>query len=478
MADASASPDPAPGPERPKKQAVLLIHGIGEQRPMATLWKLVDLVWTKAPRAPGAPERKVFSEPDEMSGVFELRRLSTNFNAQGKRSDFFEFYWAHLMHGNELADVLAWLGRLALQRRAQVPPHLHKPWMFLRVVAFAVAFFLALGLGASLFAGFAGHLWPLFVFIGALAFAYAGLTAADQVFFSPVLGDAARYLRPAPNNIVCRQQIREQGLKLLESLHQCGKYDRIILVGHSLGGVIAYELALLLWGRRNRMMNVSGVVQAALANAEAAALALEEAPNDPAALAAWRAAQSALYEHLRDTRGPDGAPLWLISDLVTLGSPLAHAPSLLADTPEAFAEMLARREVAACPPQFEIFGDGARRFSYCRAPGQADDSDAGPRAPHNSAVFAATRWSNIFFPMQGLLRGDLIGGPVAPVFGPGVEDIAARAPYQGGWFPHMHYFLPDAEAAWGDPAWLDHRRAIRRAVDLEREAPASARVSP
>ena len=71
--------DPAPGPKvssRPKKQAVVLIHGIGEQRPMATLWRLVELVWTHAPSAAGHT-RLVYSEPDEVSGIFELRRLST-----------------------------------------------------------------------------------------------------------------------------------------------------------------------------------------------------------------------------------------------------------------------------------------------------------------------------------------------------------------------------------------------------------------
>ena len=41
---------PAPKPSRRnkhKKQAVVVIHGIGEQVPMATLWGLVESVWSK-----------------------------------------------------------------------------------------------------------------------------------------------------------------------------------------------------------------------------------------------------------------------------------------------------------------------------------------------------------------------------------------------------------------------------------------------
>ncbi len=446
-----------------KKQAVLLIHGIGEQRPMATLWRFVELVWLKAPARPGAPERRVYSEPDEVSGVFELRRISTNYNADGKRTDFYEFYWAHLMHGNVLSDVLSWLALLALRKRDSVPPQLHKAWTALRLLAGGLAFILVMAMGAGLIVGVTGRLLPLALLALALAAAFAALAIADQIFFSPVLGDAARYLRPAPKNIHCRQQIREEGLRLVDALHRSGKYDRIVLVGHSLGGVIAYELAMHYWGRRNRQMN-GAAVQAPLAAAEEAARALDDTPE---ALARWRAAQGALFEALRQERDKDGAPLWLISDLVTLGSPLAHAQTLLADSPEAFAQMLARREVSANPPLMEDFPGGARRFSYCRDPARADDPDAAPRAPHNSAVFAATRWTNIYFPMQGILRGDLVGGPCAPVFGAGVKDVAACAPDHGGWFPHMHYFRPDRDMPWGDPAWVDHRDALREALALE-----------
>ncbi|MBI1251749.1 MAG: hypothetical protein GC189_09785 [Alphaproteobacteria bacterium] len=463
-------PDAAGSPPREKKQAALLIHGIGEQRPMATLWKLVELVWLKAPCAPGAPERKVYSEPDEASGIFELRRLSTNFNADGKRTDFFEFYWAHLMHGNELSDVLAWLGALAARDRETIPPQLHKAWRSLRIAAMAIAAVIALVLGTSLFAGLGGQLALMaFVVLAGVA-SFVALVLADQIFFSPILGDAARYLRPVPKNIQSRQQIREQGLRLLDSLHKSGKYDRIIIVGHSLGGVIAYELIHHYWGRRNRLTERSSGVQGAIASAEAAGRRLVDEETSET-ITAWRAAQHDMFDALRNDCGPDGAPLWLISDMVTLGCPLAHAETLLAKNPEMFRQLLERRELAACPPQFETFPGGQRRFSYCRAQGETDNPDAAPRALHNGAVFSAVRWTNIYFPLDGVLRGDLIGGPAGACFGAGVLDVPARAPREGGWFPHMQYFNADSDPVWGDPSWADHRDAIRAAMALEQPAP-------
>ncbi len=96
-----------------KRQAVLLIHGVGEQRPMDTLRGFVQEVWGRNTpvhrEGPGADA--VWSKPYTLSENFELRRLTTGVNADGVRSDFFEFYWAHLMHGTGPGHVLAWARR-------------------------------------------------------------------------------------------------------------------------------------------------------------------------------------------------------------------------------------------------------------------------------------------------------------------------------------------------------------------------------
>jgi pimeloyl-ACP methyl ester carboxylesterase len=453
------------------KQAVLLIHGIGEQRPMSTLWRLVDLVWTHAPGRRPELERKVYSEPDEISGVFELRRLSTNANADGKRTDFFEYYWAHLMSGNELADVLGWLSDLAMRPRSRVPPTLRKAWFALRVmlvVLGAFLFMMVMSVFASGIAGLDGTIWvvmlALIVLVGIVAY-------LDKAFISPVLGDAARYLRPDPKNIACRQDIRARGVQILSDLHRSGKYDRIVVVGHSLGGVIAYEIVCHFWASRNRMMGIDGGLQAALREAENAGLALVADPQNKAARDRWYSAQGAMAMHLAEAQDSRGAPLWLVTDLVTMGCPLTHAETLLAADPADFAMMKERRELATNPPFYEDFAGDVQRFSYCRTPGGADDPAAAPRCPHNAAAFSAVRWTNLYFPMQGIMRGDLIGGPMTEVFGPGIADVPVRAPREGGWLPHMDYFNAESGPNWGDPEWRDHRDALREAMALERSVP-------
>lgn len=465
MADASAGARTVR--DKPRKQAVVLIHGIGEQRPMETLWQLVQTVWMNEPREDGK-QRSVYSEPDEVSGIFELRRLSTNENIHGKRTDFFEYYWAHLMHGNRFGHVVSWLGRLALRKRDQVPLSLVKPWRVLQAPLAVGLTVLVLLMGLLVQALLVKDMWPPFVTMTLFVLLFwFGLLVAEKLFLTPVLGDAARYFSRSPGDIQRRQEIRMAGLALLEKLHESGKYDRIVVVGHSLGGVIGYDLITNMWARRNRSMDREGPIQRALEAGEAAALALEAAPEDEQARVAWKEAQRRLFDTLRDAPTGEKHALWLISDFVTLGAPLAHAQTLLAETLQEFEDAKKRRELATSPPHFEEFPDGRRRFSYCRVHGQADDGDAEPRAPHNAAVFSAVCWTNIYFPSSGVLRGDLVGGPAGLVFGPGVTDIPARAPVAGGWMPHMHYFDVEAAYSWGEPGWADHRDALRQGVALE-----------
>lgn len=470
MADSvsGAGAPPIAAKEKPKKQAVVLIHGIGEQRPMATLWKLVQTVWLNDPRPDGKP-RAVYSEPDEMSGIFELRRLSTNENIHGKRTDFFEYYWAHLMHGNSFGHVVGWMARLALRPRAQVPASLVKAWRVLQAPLFLTGVLIVLLAVAALRALLDHTMTASFTaMVTLVALLWIAILVAEKLFLTPVLGDAARYLSREAGDIQRRQDIRAKGLALLEELHASGKYDRIIIVGHSLGGVIGYDLITHMWGRANRRMDRPGPIQDALAASEDAAAALHLKPDDADVRERWRIAQRRVFDALRDAPVGDEKPLWLVSDFVTLGAPLAHAQTLLAETLEEFTESLERREHATNPPQFESFPEGVQRFTYCRQYGLADDPHAGPRAPHNAAVFSAVRWTNVYFPAQGILRGDLVGGPAAPVFGPGVEDIAARAPKFGGWTPHLQYFQVDADPTpWGEPGWIDHREALRRGLAIE-----------
>lgn len=56
----------------------------------------------------------MWSKPDAVSDSFELRRLTTPQNKGGARTDFIEFYWAHVMEGTSYGHIVAWLRTLRL----------------------------------------------------------------------------------------------------------------------------------------------------------------------------------------------------------------------------------------------------------------------------------------------------------------------------------------------------------------------------
>ena len=69
--------------------------------------------------------------------------------------------------------------------------------------------------------------------------AYLAINAA---FLQSYLGDAARYFRGSPANVAVRRAIRKEAVDTLERLHTSGLYDRIIIVAHSLGCVVSYDM--------------------------------------------------------------------------------------------------------------------------------------------------------------------------------------------------------------------------------------------
>lgn len=427
-----------------KKQAVVLIHGVGEQVPMDTLRGFVEAVWTtdfKVRRSwtPG----KSWSKPDEISGDFELRRITTTENRERKRTDFFEFYWAHLMQGTTLSHLGAWAKVLLFRSPSRVPRQLLGIWwtmVALAVVAIAAVVCKAAGIlpiPAS-FLVWGSILWLL------LGGALTGLMIN-------VAGDAARYLHVAPGNIAIRSGIRQAGIDLLEKLHASKEYDRIILVGHSLGSVIGYDILTHLWPRYNS----ASAPEEGKENADTAQKALEKLAAVPGSaklnVNEYQRAQSAYFDELQ-TREKK----WLVSDFITLGSPLAHAGVLLARNEEELAMKKAHREFPTCPPVLEVL-KGSERFTY------RDRAEA-PKEwrPNHAAVFAPTRWTNLYFPCQWTMFGDAIGGPVAPAFGPGIRDVPVSTDLRGGIFAHTLYWtLPKANRAAVPDCITQLRKAVR-----------------
>jgi hypothetical protein len=206
-----------------------------------------------------------------------------------------------------------------------------------------------------------------------------------------------------------RNVVREAGRELIKKLHAertdkgGPKYSEIIVVGHSLGSVIGCDVLYSVWQEINRQVYDARLLQAAECAAQS-----EDLENQ-------RARQQELFQIV--SANSNG---WIVSRFVTLGSPLTHAQFLLASSKKEVRQRRERREFPSCPPVME---NG--HFSFSIKP-----SDKLPCKPpftlHHAALFAATLWTNIYFPPRWFSLGDLIGGPLANSFGWGIKDVALK----------------------------------------------------
>lgn len=430
-----------------RTQAVVVIHGMGEQTPMSTVREFVEAVLPDPPD--GGP--RYFSKPDRLADHLELRKLQ---NRSQPRTHFYEYYWANKAEGTRFVHVLSWLRSLLLRRPGRVPPHLRSLWWSTWLLAVvAVGSWIAYGL-TSRTPSASVPFWA-----GALATAGLGLL---QVGVTGYVGDAARYLSPRPGNIALRQRIRADGLGLLRALHDQKKpdgtpyYDRIVVVGHSLGSVIGYDLIKHLWPEIYRdYRRPHPHEQSELAALEKLGASLRE-EADEADVRAYQAAQVRLWWELQELGHP-----WRVTDFVTLGSPLAHAALLLADDEPDLRQRQEQRELPTCPPIPEL-DEGGPKYSYrvwekyFDAQGQRHVL----RALHHAAPFAVVRWTNIYFPNRALVLGDPVAGPIAPWFGPGVLD---RVGSIDGW-PWVSSPLAHT-AYWRGEQNAQRNLALRELVD-------------
>jgi hypothetical protein len=419
-------------------QAVVVIHGIGEQIPGATVRAFVQAVAEPGERS------GVRSHPDTISPGFELRRWRLDPTASRPATDFFEGYWASEVRDTSMGQVLSWLRMLLIRRPSTVPSGLKSLWWGCWVTA-------ALAVSAVLLIG-ATDL-ELTDPGGLLALAVPVVLGVVNGCMVQSVGDAARYLWPHPANVAVRDRVRGKGVALLEALHDSGRYDRIVVVGHSLGSVIAYDIVGHAWIRMHRRHAVPS------RTTNQAAVALDSGVTSDAAPSAaeGRPLQWAAWKEIRANTQP-----WLISDLVTVGSPLAHAGMLLAHSPPELEAAIQRTELASCPPSppDEVWFDGSYHDPF--------------GARHNfryytdHAQFAVTRWSNLFFPVRAALFGDVVGGPLVGVFGRWIDDKPVR--FGGNWWrthtplAHTSYWtLPKTGEASSD-----HLTSLKAALDLDR----------
>lgn len=518
--------------DRETKIAVVVIHGMGEQRPMQTLRGFVETVWQRDASLftglSGNYDHKpwdIWSKPDTMSGSAELRRITTARarvpggppGAKQQRTDFFELHWADLTADTSWGDFLAWFRTLLWRRpwACEVPPRVMLVWIVLWVLVIA----LTLGGLATAWTSMvkamghdplAAHGWPspgrLLSWHGWATWTaiFAAVGWGAKAFLTSYLGDVARYVSAAPRNIKVRREARERGLKLLDQLGASGQYKRIVVVGHSLGSVLALDLVMLAWSQAVRATHAAegSPLHKALSACEQAADALldvagyaggesailrddpsckclpspPKAPAKlPAALRSFRRCQRELWRCLAETQVPGGASAkraaWLISDLVTVGSPLTHADFLIAQSLCDLRVSVRMRELLRCPPVMEPGKDNVWRFSF------TDPKGSSTWRPHHAAALGPVRWTNLHDSSGPILfwLGDLISGPVAQHFGPGVADVPVRIARPKGllrWlglarlFTHTLYWTDFLRGVDHKGHVPPHVQALREAVNM------------
>ena len=431
---------------RHERQAVIVVHGIGEQRPGQMLRDFVSNVFDQ-----DAGEIQ-FIKPDYISPLYDLRTISVPRNNRSRHArpttDIYELYWADLILDTTLPQVYSWILKLATSKDGRISKTLLPLVWAIRILLIlallAFAWLMTMDISGLLKTLGGGILLSIPVIIS------FGFKYLRNKFAIGYLGDAARYLEPNPENIAIRQKVRQTGTQLLDDLHKQGRYSRIIVYGHSLGSVIAYDILSLTWARHSRDRDPD-------ANTSSRALiALEDQLNPRAGRVPTSSIKKiqemqneAWHEYRRN------GFTWLVSDFVTSGSPLAHGQWLLnLDAKTDFEKLVRERSFPTCPPQTELHNTpvpyGKRKaFTFTHAYQDQSDSHKtrSVQVPNHGGLFALTRWTNLYFPYKGFFDGDPVAGKLGGLFGHWIRDVRLK---QTNGFAHCRYtdcaLEPDAVA--------------------------------
>jgi hypothetical protein len=437
------------------KTAVIIIHGVGEQAPMTTVTGFTRLVAGKEVRSKFYRKSKLFelrrlsTFVDDPKNIPELKRLfneQQNLTGYPASTTFYEFYWAYHYRDTTITQVATWsvATLLRLIRSRQL-------WMVRRSVKYILAnVLLLLAVAAMLI--FYG-IWRLKrhgdVAIGGLSIGAGTVLSVFLTFAKPYLlgwaGDAARYFGKSPDNPIERQLLLEEGIKLLRDLNedQYQKFENIVVVGHSLGSVIAYDMIRNYWNEVNRKISIRDDIPELeeiqkLAKKHSTPPDRDDwsAPPDPPTAEEYQRLQKEFLSTLDyprvekpDRTGTKSAStiavvgedwtdvrdVWKVRDFITLGSPLAYARTLLAQDASDLFSRQEQRELPTCPPTSDKYPDETGRISFVYT--FEEDIPKGHVVPDQTAPFLLTRWTNIYFSQ------DPIGGPLRPIFGWGINDV-------------------------------------------------------
>lgn len=244
----------------PAKTAILVIHGIGEQKPFETLDAFVRPLATAYSELSGGPVRL----EHDLAWIQSWGESHVTLTPESGRHpvlDVFEYYWSHLTQRRiTAAEVISWLVSVArgaqafYGRRGQDIPAGEKrdDRLFRADGEFDHLEYLIrlISLGGLLkpFYSLATKL------IGALPFlkAFKGVAGAIANVLAPLLyrelvdylGDVALYCSTDVKSeyYAVRKAILDGAVEKAKWLAASGDYDRVFFCGHSLGSVIAYDV--------------------------------------------------------------------------------------------------------------------------------------------------------------------------------------------------------------------------------------------
>lgn len=383
------------------KQAIILIHGIGEQRPMDTAITFAKTI------SRGAPIRY---KPSRHGLRGEINRVTVPKNDDTPRTDIYEYYWAHQFRDNKLSTINNWIFSLARQCAKKwlktpdaggnaIAPTKEKLILVIALGYLTIILGVATALvfAATSLQGLAALLIGLYflyyVCVSSLLFGYAA--------------DAAKYLSNHPDNIDARGRVRSGAIDLLRELNDTPEYNRILIVGHSLGSVIGLDAMTQYWHEVcDKPVLKPDQPDPLTATYHQLMGVLEKNPDQ---IADYQEHQERFRRILCDSQIN-----WKISDFVTVGSPLSFANFLLAKDDQDFHfKTRESRQLMKSPPA----GEQADHL-YLKNEEIAATSVIHPT---KSAAFLFTRWTN--------LHGtkDPIGGKVRPLFGDGINDICVKS---------------------------------------------------
>ena len=289
--------------------------------------------------------------------------------------------------------------------------------------------------------------------------------ALNALFLQSFLGDAARYFRNSPGNVAVRRQIRKEAVDTLDGLHTSGKYDRIIVVAHSLGTVVAYDMLRAYFSRICNNLPDPAALGPEVDDVDGMIIKPEKSSEQKPRL---RRDAREIVRNIASVRpvpgGSAAVTKWLVTDFVTLGSALTHAYYLMCnghtydELLRDFDRRVEEREFPTCPP-VRLGGDGLLLFKNPRTK---------KREFHHGALFGLTRWTNLFFPLRQLFWGDAIGGQLAPIFGSHIEDIqvSTHNPPRDAFFTHTAYW----SLKWPGGHKAPQIQALQAAINLEDKA--------